>query len=59
MYVGDNPSRDVPGTRKAGFGMIIILMDPEKLKKEPPTGEGIPDRIIHNCSELLEIFPPR
>ena len=59
MYVGDNPSRDVPGTRNAGFGMIIILMDPEKLKKEPPTGEGIPDRIIQSCSELLEIFPPR
>jgi FMN phosphatase YigB (HAD superfamily) len=59
MYVGDNPSRDVPGTRKAGFGMIIVLMDPEKLKKEPPTGEGVPDRIIHNCSDLLDIFPPR
>ncbi|MGA9397646.1 MAG: HAD family hydrolase [Anaerolineaceae bacterium] len=59
MYVGDNPSRDVPGTRKAGFGMIIVLMDPEKHGKEPPTGEGIPDLIIHSCSELLEIFPPR
>jgi len=59
MYVGDNPSRDVPGTRNAGFGMIIVLMDSEKLKKTPPTGDGIPDRIIQSCSELLEIFPPR
>ncbi|OGO60100.1 MAG: hypothetical protein A2032_06405 [Chloroflexi bacterium RBG_19FT_COMBO_49_13] len=59
VYVGDNPNRDVVGTRKAGFGMVIILMDPEKLVKEPPIGENIPDRIIHECSDLLEIFPPR
>ena len=59
VYVGDNPSRDVLGTRLAGFGMIIILMEPATLAKEPPTGENIPDRIIHECSELLEIFPPR
>lgn len=59
VYVGDNPIRDVVGTRKAGFGMVIILMDPEKLAKEPPTGENMPDRIIHECSDLLEIFPPR
>jgi len=59
VYVGDNPSRDVVGTRRAGFGMIIILMEPAKLAKEPPTGENIPDRIIHECRALLEIFPPR
>ena len=59
VYVGDNPIRDVVGTRKAGFGMVIILMDPEKLAKEPPAGENMPDRIIHECSDLLEIFPPR
>jgi FMN phosphatase YigB (HAD superfamily) len=59
VYVGDNPIRDVVGTRKAGFGMVIILMDPEKPAKDPPTGENMPDRIIHECSDLLEIFPPR
>jgi HAD superfamily hydrolase (TIGR01662 family) len=59
VYVGDNPLRDVVGTRKAGFGMIIILMDPEKQAKEPPVGENIPDHIIHTCSDLLDIFPPR
>lgn len=57
VYVGDNPNRDVVGTRKAGFGMVIILMEREKLAKEPPQGENIPDRIIHECSDLLEIFP--
>jgi FMN phosphatase YigB (HAD superfamily) len=59
VYVGDNPKRDVVGTRRAGFGMVILLMSPEKLDKEPPTGENIPDHIIHQCSELLELFPPR
>jgi len=59
VYVGDNPNRDVVGTRKAGFGMIILLLSPEKLAKEPPIGENKPDYIIHQLSELLEIFPPR
>lgn len=59
VYVGDNPNRDVVGTRKAGFGMIILLLSPEKLAKEPPTGENKPDYIIHKLSELLDIFPPR
>jgi FMN phosphatase YigB (HAD superfamily) len=59
VYVGDNPIRDVVGTRKAGFGMVIILMDPEKHAKEPPEGENIPDYIIQECSDLLDIFPPR
>lgn len=59
VYVGDNPIRDVVGTRKAGFGMVIILMDPEKLAKEPPAGENQPDCIIHECSDLLAIFPAR
>jgi putative hydrolase of the HAD superfamily len=56
-YVGDNPKRDVVGTRQAGFGMVIILTEPEKLAKEPPTGETVPDVIIHKFSELLDIFP--
>ena len=55
-YVGDNPKRDVVGTRQAGFGMVIILTEPEKLEKEPPTGENMPDVIIHKFSELLDIF---
>jgi putative hydrolase of the HAD superfamily len=58
-YVGDNPLRDVVGTRKAGFGMVIILMEPVELEKDPPTGENRPDAIIHECRELLDIFPPR
>jgi len=58
-YVGDNPKRDVVGTRQAGFGMVVIIMEAAKLEKEPPLGENKPDVIIHKFSELLNIFPAR
>jgi putative hydrolase of the HAD superfamily len=57
-YVGDNPSRDVVGTRQAGFGMVIIMISPANFEKDPPTGANKPDRIIHELKELLDIFPP-
>jgi HAD superfamily hydrolase (TIGR01549 family) len=57
VYVGDNPSRDVVGTRDAGFGMIILLMDREEVEKDPPIGEKKPDVIIHEFKQLLDIFP--
>jgi HAD superfamily hydrolase (TIGR01662 family) len=59
VYVGDNPVRDVEGAQAAGFGMVIILLEPDTLKKEPPTGEVRPDKVIQELSELLDIFPPR
>ena len=59
VYVGDNPKRDVAGTRRAGFGMIILMMTPEKLKEEPIADEDRPDLIIHEFNELLDVFPPR
>lgn len=59
-YVGDNPVRDVEGTRAAGFGMMIRIDEPDTLAKEQATGdEYIPDRIIQNISDLLDIFPDR
>lgn len=56
-YVGDNPKRDVVGTRQAGFGMVVIIMPREKLAQEPPAGEYQPDVIIHSFGELLDVFP--
>jgi beta-phosphoglucomutase-like phosphatase (HAD superfamily) len=58
-YVADNPSRDVPGSRRAGFGMIIIMLEPADLAKKDLTGENKPDLVIHTLSELLDIFPAR
>ncbi len=58
-YVGDNPVRDVEGTQRAGFGMMIILLEPATLAKEPSNGEVKPDFTIHTTGELLDIFPAR
>lgn len=59
VYVADNPARDVVGTRNAGFGMIILLMDPAEVEKDPPSGEHIPDLIIYDFKQLLDIFPEK
>ena len=59
VYIGDNPVRDVEGAQAAGYGMMILLHEPDTLKKEPPTGVHNPDFTIRTLSELLDIFPPR
>lgn len=59
VYVGDNPVRDVEGTRAAGYGMMILILEPETLKKEPPKGDVKPDHTIHEIKDLLDIFPSR
>jgi FMN phosphatase YigB (HAD superfamily) len=59
VYVGDNPVRDVEGTRLAGYGMFILFFEPATLAKEPPTGEVKPDHTIREIKELLDIFPHR
>jgi putative hydrolase of the HAD superfamily len=57
VYVADNPTRDVPGSRRAGFGMVILMLDPEEMATKDLTGEHEPDMVIHTLSELLDIFP--
>ncbi len=57
-YVGDNPTRDVEGTRAAGFALMIRIDEPDTLIKEPPEVFLQPDYTINRISELLDIFPP-
>jgi putative hydrolase of the HAD superfamily len=59
VYVGDNPVRDVEGTRAAGYGLFILFFEPATMAKEPPNGEVKPDYTIHEMTDLLDIFPPR
>jgi HAD superfamily hydrolase (TIGR01662 family) len=59
VYVGDNPVRDVEGTQAAGYGMMILFMEPATLAKEPPTRDVKPDCVIKTMKELLDIFPSR
>lgn len=56
-YVGDNLKRDVTGSRAAGFGMIVIMIEPAKLAEATITDENQPDLIIHQFKELLNVFP--
>ncbi len=58
-YVGDNPNRDVQGALQAGFGMTVILLEPETLSKEADARGFKPDHVIHTLDELLKIFPVR
>lgn len=57
-YVGDNPIRDVEGTRKAGFAKMIRIDEPDTIAKEPQEIILHPDYTIQNISDLLDIFPP-
>ena len=57
-YVGDNPIRDVEGTRKAGYALMIRIDEPDTIKKEPQEIVLQPDYTITRISELLDIFPP-
>jgi HAD superfamily hydrolase (TIGR01662 family) len=58
-YVGDNPIRDVEGTRAAGYGMMIIMYEPATFEKEPQPNAPKPDATIQEFGELLNLFPPR
>jgi len=58
-YVGDNPIRDVEGTRKAGFGMMILFSEPATIAKEPQSGFAKVEYTIYETKELLDIFPMR
>ena len=56
-YIGDNPVRDVEGTRAAGFSMMVRIDEPDTLAKEPQDLKEKSDYTITKISELLDIFP--
>jgi HAD superfamily hydrolase (TIGR01549 family) len=56
-YVGDNLKRDVTGTRVAGFGMSIIMLEEQKLADAEINEDNRPDAIILRFDDLLELFP--
>ena len=58
-YIGDNLKRDVTGTRSAGFGKAILILSPEEEAEASITAENRPDWIIHEFSEILDLFPER
>jgi len=56
-YIGDNLKRDVTGARAAGFGLVVIMISPEKLLEETISDENRPDVIIPEFVNLLDVFP--
>ncbi len=58
-YVGDNLKRDVVGARSAGFGMVVIMISPQKLAEESITDQNRPDVLIKEFRELLDVFPEK
>lgn len=58
-YVGDQPSRDVAGSRSAGFAKVIIIHWPEKGHKKIRDPRLPPDHTIRNLKELLKPLPSR
>jgi putative hydrolase of the HAD superfamily len=56
-YIGDRPSRDVAGPRRAGYAMTIILTDAPYV--EVATDPFLQsDTVIRDLCELFEFFPP-
>jgi HAD superfamily hydrolase (TIGR01549 family) len=58
-YLGNKSANDVAGPRRAGFGLAVLV---RPAGAAPGAGEnpaGEPDLIIHELSELLDLFPPR
>jgi hypothetical protein len=49
--------RDVEGTRAAGFGMMVRIDEPSSEKAPDNDPKYIPDQIIENIGDLLNIFP--
>jgi HAD superfamily hydrolase (TIGR01549 family) len=58
-FVGDKPSRDVAGSRNAGFAKVILIQWPGKEHKKIEDPHLQPDHSIKNLKALLKIFPSR
>jgi len=58
-YIGDKPSRDVAGSRNAGFAKVILIQWPGKENKKIEDHNLQPDHLVKNLKSLLKIFPSR
>ncbi len=57
-YIGDQPRRDVAAARNAGFGLAVILNDPDNPDRRLFDPLHLPDHSINNLKELSDLFPP-
>ena len=55
-YIGDRIDRDVTAAHKAGFSKAIIIHDPRHTREKEGESNLVPDHVITNLRELLDIF---
>lgn len=55
-YVGDRPSRDILGSKRAGFAVSVLIYDDLVEVKEPVDEYPAPDYTIQSLTELLDIL---
>lgn len=58
-HVGDQISRDVVGTKNAGFAMSILIETPGLPQIDYVKSMPAPDMVIQRLGQLLDIFEPR
>jgi HAD superfamily hydrolase (TIGR01549 family) len=56
VYVGDRPSRDVLGSKAAGFALSVLIYDDLVEVKEPIDAYPPADYVIDSLTELLDIL---
>lgn len=57
--VGNRVSKDIPGCKRAGFALGLVVEPTNRTRTEEQDHTVPPDIVIHSLSELLEIFPSR
>jgi putative hydrolase of the HAD superfamily len=55
VYIGDDPRRDVPGCRQAGWFAVRIARPGARLARLPAPPLSRPDYVISNLEELKEL----
>ena len=56
-YVGNRVSKDIVGCKRAGFALGLIIEPVSRTRLVQNDQAVTPDIVIHNLSELLDIFP--
>ena len=56
-YVGNRVSKDMVGCKRAGFALGLIIEPASGARPDEGDQTITPDIVIHNLSELLDIFP--
>ncbi len=57
-YFGVCPDRTVASAKRSGFATTVMLCDPREAAMRPVDPSYVPEHVVDNLKDLLEIFPP-